>query len=117
MSSKNTITKIITMYGASVLAIVFGFLVSIFNSRILGPELFGDYKFIQTVATLIASVVSVGFFISLTRLVAINKEKIKEQKYTGLFVIIFGVVSLIGMILMLLFSLIEPYIAYMPCLY
>lgn len=109
MATKNPIKKVITMYGASTLAIVVGFLVSIFNSRILGPESFGDYKFIQTVATLIASLVSVGFFISLTRLLAINKEKLKEQKYVGLFVLIFGVVSVIGMILMFCFSFIEPH--------
>ncbi|MFS4493383.1 oligosaccharide flippase family protein [Maribacter sp. 2308TA10-17] len=108
MAAKNTITKIATMYGASILAVVLGFLVSIFNSRILGPEQFGDYKFIQTVGTLIASLISVGFFISLTRLLAINKEKIKEAKFVGLFVIIFGIVSVIGMVLMLAFSLIEP---------
>lgn len=97
------------MYGASILAIVLGFLVSIFNSRVLGPEKFGDYKFIQTVATLIASLVSVGFFISLTRLLAINQEKNKEQKYIGLFVAIFAIVSVLGIILMFCFSLVEPY--------
>ena len=105
---KNSIKKIATMYGASILAIALGFLVSIFNSRILGPEKFGDFKFIQTVATFIASLVSVGFFISLTRLLAINKEKIKEQKYAGLLVLIFGIVSVIGMLLMFCFSFVEP---------
>ncbi|MDH3697403.1 MAG: oligosaccharide flippase family protein [Flavobacteriaceae bacterium] len=101
--------KIFAMYGASVLAIALGFLVSVFNSRILGPEKFGDFKFIQTVGIFIASLVSVGFFISLTRLLAINNEKIKEQKIIGLFVIIFGIVSVIGMILMFCFAYIEPY--------
>lgn len=109
MTPKNSVKKIVTMYGASIFAIVLGFLVSIFNSKILGPELFGDYKFIQTVATFIASLVSVGFFISLTRLLAVNKEKLKEQKYTGLVVTIFAVVSLIGMLLMFCFSFVEPY--------
>lgn len=109
MIRNKSIAKIASMYGASILAIVLGFLVSIFNSRILGSESFGDYKFIQSVATLIGSVVAVGFFVSLTRLLAINKEKIKEQKYAGLFVLIFGVVSFIGILLMLLFSLVEPY--------
>jgi len=109
MTPKNSIKKIVTMYGASILAIVTGFLVSIFNSRILGPESFGDFKFIQTVATLIGSLVAVGFFVSLTRLLAINKDPNKERKYTGLFATIFGIVSVIGMILMLSFSFIEPY--------
>jgi len=106
---KNSIKKIITLYGASIFAIALGFLLSIFNSRILGPELFGDYKFIQTVATLIASVVAVGFFVSLTRLLAINDDIYKERKYIGLFVVIFAIVSLIGIVLFIAFSFIEPY--------
>ncbi len=96
------------MYGGSILAIALGFLVSIFNSRILGPEKFGDFKFIQTVGTLVASLVSVGLFISLTRLLAINRSKTKEQQYVGLFVLVFLVVSVIGMLLMFAFSFIEP---------
>lgn len=107
---KNSGWKIITLYGASFLNIVLGFLVSVFNSRILGPDLFGDYKFIETVARFIASIVSVGFFISLTRLLAINNIEPKEKKYIGLFTIIFGITSLIGSILYLGFSYIEPYI-------
>ncbi len=106
---KNSLRKIITLYGASIFAIALGFLLSIFNSRVLGPELFGDYKFIQTVATLIASVVAVGFFVSLTRLLAINDDEQKERKFLGLFVIIFGIVSLIGIVLFIAFSFIEPY--------
>ena len=69
------------MYGASILAIAFGFLISIFNSRILGPEGFGDYKFIETVARFIASLVSVGFFISFSRLLAINTSNEEKRKY------------------------------------
>lgn len=98
----------LVMYGASVLTIILGFLVSIFNSRVLGPESFGDYKFIETAARLIASVVAVGFFISLTRLVAINKVQSTERKYIGLFTIIFGITTIIGIILYLIFSYLMP---------
>lgn len=106
---KNSIQKVGIMYGASILAIVLGFLISIFNSRVLGPDRFGDLKFIETVARFIASLVSVGFFISLARLLAINKEKTKERNYIGLLVIIFVIASLIGILLILSFSLAEPY--------
>ncbi|MGI9550957.1 MAG: lipopolysaccharide biosynthesis protein [Aurantibacter sp.] len=106
---KNSIQKVGMMYGASILAIVLGFLISIFNSRVLGPDRFGDLKFIETVARFIASLVSVGFFISLARLLAINKEKTKERRYIGLLVIIFVIASLIGIVLILSFSLAEPY--------
>ena len=105
----SSVKKVLTMYGASIIALVLGFLVSIFNSRILGPESFGDYKFIETVGRFIASLVSVGFFISLSRLLAINKEKTKERKYVGLFIKIFLGVSVIGMLLFFCFSFIEPH--------
>ena len=106
---KNSAKKIFTMYGASVLGILLGFLISVFNSRALGPEDFGDFKFIETVARFIASIVSVGFFISLTRLVAMNEDKNREKKYVGLFTTIFGIASAIGIVLYLGFSLIEPH--------
>lgn len=106
---KNSYKKIITMYGASFLAIVVGFLISIFNSRILGPESFGDYKFIETVARFISSLVSVGVFISITRLLALNTDQNKERRYIGLFTVILGITSLIGILLFFGFSFIQPY--------
>jgi O-antigen/teichoic acid export membrane protein len=97
------------MYGASVLGIILGFLVSIFNSRILGPERFGDFKFIETVARLIGSVVSVGLFISLTRLVAMKKNEKNTRKFLGLFTSIFAIISVLGLLLFFCFSFVEPY--------
>jgi len=106
---KGIYKKISVMFGASLLGIVLGFLVSIFNSRVLGPEEFGNYKFIETIARFIASIVSVGVFISLTRILAINKDKFTEKKYIGLFTYIFGITSLLGVILFIVFSYLEPH--------
>lgn len=106
---KGLYMKIFTMYGASVLSIALGFFISIFNSRVLGPENFGDYKFIETVARFIASLVSVGFFISITRLLAVNENITKKRRFLGLFVAILSVTSVIGMVLFLGFSFVEPY--------
>ncbi|MEM7381014.1 MAG: oligosaccharide flippase family protein [Bacteroidota bacterium] len=107
--ANSTLKKIITMYGASVLGILIGFLVSIFNSRVLGPERFGDFKFIETAARFIASLVSVGFFISITRLMAMNDDKAKERRYVGLFTLIFAITSAVGILIYLGFSFLEPY--------
>ena len=106
---KSSYKKIFTMYGASIIALAIGFLISIFNSRVLGPENFGDYKFIETVARFIASLVSVGVFISLTRLLALNNDSSKEKRYVGLFVVILAIASLIGIIFFIVFSFIQPY--------
>lgn len=106
---KNSSSKMVVMYGSSIAGVVLGFLISILHTKLLGAEKFGDFKFIETVVRFIGSLVSVGFFISLTRLLAINEEKVKERKYVGLFTIVFSIISLIGIILILFFSFIEPY--------
>ncbi|MFD0799543.1 lipopolysaccharide biosynthesis protein [Maribacter chungangensis] len=106
---KNSRSKMVIMYGSSIAGILLGFLISVLHTKLLGAEKFGDFKFIETVVRFIGSLVSVGFFISLTRLLAINDDRIKERKYVGLFTIVFLIISLIGIILILLFSFIEPY--------
>ncbi|WP_127019338.1 lipopolysaccharide biosynthesis protein [Flagellimonas beolgyonensis] len=109
MKINNTWRKVIVMYGASFLSIPLNVLVSILNTSLLGPKLFGDFKFIETVARFIASLTSVGLFISISRLVAINSDDTKEKKFIGLFVYILGGISIVGMIIFLIFSWLEPY--------
>jgi O-antigen/teichoic acid export membrane protein len=100
--------KVIVMYGASFLSVGLGFIISILNTRILGPEKFGDYKYIETVVRLVASLVSVGFFISLSRLVALNNDKLKEKQYIGLFITVLSIISVIGILLVFIYSYVEP---------
>ncbi|MDO6491479.1 MULTISPECIES: lipopolysaccharide biosynthesis protein [unclassified Cellulophaga] len=100
--------KTFAMYGASFIAVLLGFIISILNTKVLGPEKFGDFKYIETVVRLIASLVSVGFFISITRLIAINNNAVKEKKYLGLFVVILSIISAVGVLLVFIYSFIEP---------
>lgn len=108
MTNNNLFKKVGVLYASSIFSILLGFLVSIFNSRVLGASNFGNFKFIETVARFISSIVNVGFFTSITRLVALNNNELKEKTYIGLFTIIFGIVSIIGIIIMLIFSFVEP---------
>ena len=59
---RDTINKIITLYGTTFISVGLGFAISIFNTRVLGKESFGDYKFIETVFRFLSSFVSVGDF-------------------------------------------------------
>ncbi|OUR90661.1 hypothetical protein A9Q87_11935 [Flavobacteriales bacterium 34_180_T64] len=105
---KDTINKILTLYGSSFIAIGLGFAISVFNTRVLGKEAFGDFKFIETVFRFLASIVSVGVFISITRMLAIAKTKIYKHKLIGFFVISLAVAGLIGIVLLIIFSYLEP---------
>ena len=101
--------KALILYGASFLSIPLRFAMSILNTSLLGPQLFGNFKFIETVARFISDLTSVGIFTSLSRLLAIAGCPEKERKYVGFYVIILSIISVIGVIVFIVFSWIEPY--------
>lgn len=105
---RDSIKKVIALYGSSVIGIALGFAISIFNTSVLGKEAFGDFKFIEMVFRFLASVVSVGVFVSITRMLAIAKNKIYKHNLIGVFIITLAVASLIGVVFLILFSFLEP---------
>lgn len=105
---KDTISKVLSLYSSSFIGIGLGFAISVFNTRVLGKEAFGDFKFIETVFRFLASVVSVGVFISITRMLAISNNKVYKKKLLGFFVIALITAGLIGVILLVIFSYLEP---------
>lgn len=105
---KDTINKTLTLYGSSFIGIGLGFAISVFNTSVLGKEAFGDFKFIETVFRFLASLVSIGVFISITRMLAIAKNKIYKHNLIGFFVLSLAAAGLIGIILLIIFSYLEP---------
>lgn len=107
-SNKDTIKKILTLYGSSFLAIGLGFAISVFNTRILGKEAFGDFKFIETVFRFLASLVTIGVFVSITRMLAITNNEVYKSNLIGFFVLALTIAGSIGVIILIIFSYIEP---------
>ncbi|WP_460218935.1 lipopolysaccharide biosynthesis protein [Psychroserpens sp. MEBiC05023] len=105
---KDIIKKIVTLYGSTFIGITLGFAISVFNTSVLGKEAFGDFKFIETVFRFLASLVSVGVFISITRMLAISKSKTYTHKLIGFFVLALLIAGAIGVILLIIFSFLEP---------
>ncbi|OIQ27504.1 MAG: hypothetical protein BM564_12075 [Bacteroidetes bacterium MedPE-SWsnd-G2] len=105
---KSSINKALVLYGSSFIGIGLGFAISVFNTKILGKEAFGDFKFIETVFRFLASLVTVGVFISITRMLAIAKDKINRHNLLGLFVIALVFAGVIGAILLIIFSYLQP---------
>jgi O-antigen/teichoic acid export membrane protein len=105
---KDIIKKTITLYGSSFIGIGLGFAISVFNTSVLGKEAFGDYKFIETVFRFLASFVSIGVFISITRMLAIAKSTTYKDNLIGFFVVALAAASVIGIILLIIFSYLEP---------
>lgn len=105
---RDTINKIITLYGTTFIGVGLGFAISVFNTRILGKEAFGDFKFIETVIRFLASLVSVGVFLSITRMLAISNDNGYKQNLLGFFVLALATAGALGSILLVVFSYFEP---------
>lgn len=105
---KTSTKKALVLYGSSIIGIGLGFAISVFNTKVLGKEAFGDFKFIETVFRFLASLVSIGVFTSITRMLATSKNEIYKQNLIGFFVLALVTVSSVGIILLIIFSYLEP---------
>lgn len=105
MLTSKGIKNIVSLYTATLLSVFVGLGVSIFNARLLGVEAFGDLKFIQLVFNYIIVLIVFGFFNSIARLLTVN-ERFEKSLY-GVFVLITSIISLVGILLVLIFSIIN----------
>ena len=71
------------LFGSMVLTMFLTFISSILTARYLGPELFGDLKFIYIVWGLLALLVTIGYFHSGSRILVIHDDNQKFQEITG----------------------------------
>lgn len=78
--------QILSMLTSSALGVGLGILTSVINTRLLGPEAFGDFKFIQSIFNILMVFFSVGIFHTGGRLIAGREfTKMRKQIIGGLF--------------------------------
>lgn len=107
MLNNNKIKQIFSLYSATLLSVIVGLGVSIFNTRLLGVDAFGDFKFIQIVFNFTTVLILFGFFNSVARLLTVNEGK--EKTLYGGFVLITVIISIIGILLVWSFSFVQEY--------
>ncbi|MFC2113427.1 oligosaccharide flippase family protein, partial [Bacteroidota bacterium] len=81
--------------------------VSVLNTRLLGPERYGDFKFLQSLFSFALLFVTLGLFYSGGRLIAIEKDKGGQRKLVGGISMLALMMSLVLFILFLIFSYFE----------
>ena len=98
----SNLKNIVSLYMTTILSAVIGVGVSILNTRLLGSEGYGDLKFIQTLFHFVTIIVSFGYFNSISRLLTVNEKN--EKSYYGVFVLVGVALSIIGVIIVCIFS-------------
>ena len=84
------VLSLLASYG---LGIGLGIGTSVINTRILGPDSFGDYKFIQSIFDFLMVFFSVGVFHTGGRLIAYKKYEQNRREIIGTLYVITGVIA------------------------
>jgi O-antigen/teichoic acid export membrane protein len=90
-----------------IIGIVLGIVVSVFNTRILGAETFGDFKFIQSVYSFFTIIISFGYVVTASKLLAEKKNESLRKELIGASVIITIVLGVIFIFTIAVFSLFQ----------
>ena len=93
--------QVILLYVTTWLALIFGFLASIINTRFLSPTDFGDAKYVLNIIDFVSSLLLFGFFLSGSRLLALSDDENKSRDIRGLMILILGVSAGIMIIAMI----------------
>lgn len=106
-TSKNKFFQSLTLYSSLVLSLIAGIIVSILNTKFLGPEQFGDFKYAQNLFALCLSIITFGVFVTSGNLFAIEDDRKKNQFLGGVSAITFIVSILFLVCVAIVFSLTE----------
>jgi len=98
---KRNFHQVGSLYASMMLSLILGLGINIINTRLLGPEQYGNLKFIQNLFNFVVPFLSLGFFTSGARLVAQKKnENIKFQIIGSLTIwaLVISVIMILGFI-------------------
>lgn len=109
-SKSKKFKQIVSMLTSSALGIVLGIGTSVINTRLLGPEDFGDFKFIQSIFNILVIFFSVGIFHTGGRLLADKKFEHINRKITGGLLFLTAIISAGFIITTFISSYVQEYI-------
>jgi O-antigen/teichoic acid export membrane protein len=104
---KDRVKKASVLYISMVIGVVAGIVLSMLNTRMLGKELYGDFKFVQNLFAFTQSFLTIGIFYSGGRIIAFQKDTEKKREFYGTILIFTALISLVLIAITGLFSLFE----------
>ena len=99
--------KSISLFSSMVLSLVVGIGISIINTRYLGSERYGDFKFLINLFSLAVSFLTFGFFYSGGLLLARTDDVMEKRDISGAILKLASFSSLLLILISLVFSFLE----------
>ena len=106
---KKRMKQISVLYSSTIIGIFIGLLTSVITTRFLGPENYGDYKFIHSVYSFFSLIISFGFSVSAGRLLADKINHDRRKELIGSSIIITSVLGVIFLVSIILFAYFQSY--------
>ncbi len=98
------IKQAIVLYSSTIGAMLIGFLISVVNTKYLGKDDFGNFKFIEVLFSLIILFSSFGFFYSCTYLTAKEQSEQKRNSLFGAHIVLALFVALFLVIILVVYT-------------
>lgn len=99
--------QIASLYGAMIMGIVVGIGISIINTRLLGPQEYGDLKFLQNIFSFAATFSTLGIFFTGSHILAKETYSDMENIVTGNLLVFAAIISAILSLAIFFFSFFE----------
>lgn len=97
------VRQIFLLFSVNIVSIPLGIIISIFLSRYLGKNAFGDYMFINNLFNLAVVIGSFGFFYSGNRALVLANDKQKVKEYYGAEIIILVGLTIVLSIILIIY--------------
>lgn len=102
--------QVASLYISMVIGLFIGICISILNTRLLGPKIYGDLKFIQSIFTLILPVMTLGIFVTGSKLLAHTRQQEVKIQLSSCLLIIAAIISVVFIIFLYTLSFFQEYL-------
>lgn len=99
--------QVISLFAVNILIIPLSIISNIFITRFLGPEAFGDFKFLFYVFSLGMVIFTFGLFQAGNRALVLNSDPEKNREYYGTMLIILAGLFIILALALLIYALVD----------
>ena len=106
-ASNKSVKQIGALYLSMIIGVGLGIIVSVVNTRVLGTESFGDFKFIQSVYSFFSIILTFGYLVTASKLLAEKKNDKIRKELIGSSVIILLILGLIFVSALFIFSIVQ----------
>jgi O-antigen/teichoic acid export membrane protein len=102
------VRQVVMLFSVSLASMPIGIVTSVVLSRFLGPNLYGDYNFLDNLFNLATIIFTLGFFYAANRALVINHDRKQASEYYGATLIVLIMLFFVMSLAFGIYVLVDP---------